>query len=282
MPNVPTPAMWWAGSDYLRLTLKEGAYVDAAAIYRKAAYAVVGATTEDVSGFERWAWRGYVGERCGSVAYGSGPQGSILQVAGWQAQEEVLLSVPFDNIPRWDVQLTVWFTVDVPYVAGQCALESDEARRKVAHRPWKVAMVEGFGSGDTTYIGSRSSDSFIRIYDKWREADEAEEWRYSWRFEVEFKDGAANANWPETREALPSPDWYAALVVDTLRARGTDISHLVKVQAVRKANSPAKATTVESRLAWLRNQVAPTVDKLLAKGVQVDTVLEALGLAAPN
>ena len=278
MTLLPVPAAWWAGTDYIRMTAKDGRDADMATVYERAAYTVVAGTSAGQVEFEPWAWKGYYGERCGSVAYGSGAQGHLLQVAGWQAQEEVLLRVPHDNLARWDVQLTLWFEREVPSIARSVAESSVNARASVSHRPWKVALIEGYGGGDTTYIGSRSSDSFLRVYDKWREAREAEEWRYSWRFEVELKDERANENWPVAGAPSPGPYWYAGLVSSAFWGRGVKLPSLEQVPSVPLAHSPAKATTTESRLAWLHNQVRPTVDKLLAQGVSLSRVLEALGL----
>lgn len=278
MTLIPVPAAWWAGTDYIRMTAKEAGDADMATVYKRAAYAVVAGTCLGHVEFEPWSWKGYYGERCGSVAYGSGPQGHILQVAGWQAQEEALLRVPHDNLARWDVQLTLWFEQDILSIAKSAAESSVAARGNVNHRPWKVAMIEGYGGGDTTYIGSRSSDSFIRVYDKWRQAREEEEWRYSWRFEVELKDERANANWPVAGAPSPGPYWYAGLVAAALRSRGVNLPALEQVPAVPLAHSPAKATSTDSRLAWLHNQVRPSVDKLLSSGVSLQRVLEALGL----
>lgn len=277
--QLDQPVMWYAGPDYLRLTTKgvnDGGYTHE--VYKRVARAVVAAGAEGAIDFEPWAWLGYYGERCASVAYGSGAQGSLLQVAGWQAQDEALLGAPWDNVARLDVQLSVWYENDVPGVARECARRSRAYSSLTHGARWKVRYIDGGDDGDTTYIGSRASDCYVRIYDKWRESGRDDDYLYCWRYEIELKGAQAAAAWQEKGATAHDPNVWARFVLSRLALKG------IVVPGVRAANVAAappvrkEATTNDRRLAWLRNQVAPAIDKLLAAGVKLDTVVEVLGL----
>lgn len=272
-------AMWWAAPDYVRLTAKDARDEDLADLYKQAAHQVVASSETGSLGWRPWAWMGYIGESCGAVAYGRGYAGHILQISGWQAADEAVLRLPRDNVARWDVQLTVWFERDVPDLGRRVVEESERARDQVAHRPWRTTLVDGRGNGDTAYIGSRTSASFIRVYDKWRESGQSDDYVHAWRFEIELKDNAAAPYWPSLHGPPPHPDYYAAIVLANLRHRGI---HLPPIGALRDLIVPEplrrRRPTDDSRLAWLRTQVAPSLDKLRASGVQLDVILQALGL----
>lgn len=275
--------MWHAGVDYVRLTTRPQ-YDDGETegLYRKCARAVVAAGAEGAIEFEPWRWLGYYGERCASVAYGAGPQGCILQVAGWQAQDEALLGAPWDGVPRLDVQLTVWLTRDVPGVAAEVARRSRAASHFARGGRWKVAHIDGGDDGATAYIGSRASDSFIRCYDKWRESGRSDDYTYAWRFECEFKNEQAASIWPEKGTTTHDPDVWAQIVLSRLSAKGIVLPGVRAARRNTTPPAPRPKTTAESRLAWLRTQVAPTIDKLLAAGVSLRHVEEALGLTGTD
>lgn len=272
-------AMWWAAPDYVRLTAGDPRNEDLADLYKQTAHRVVASSETSGLGWRPWTWMGYVGEACGSVAYGRSYVGHILQISGWQAADEAVLRLPFDNVPRWDVQLTVWLNEDVPSLGRRVVEASEAARDRAAHRPWRTTLIDGRGSGDTAYIGSRSSATFLRIYDKWREQGRSEEYVHAWRFELELKDSAAKPYWPSLHGPTPAPDYYAAIVLANLRSRGI---HLPPIGALRDQIVPEplrrRRPTDDSRLAWLRTQVAPSLDKLRASGVDLGVILEALGL----
>jgi Replication initiation factor len=271
--------MYTAGVDYVRTTMAPGAVGgDGHAIYRKAAKAIVAAADGGSIDFEPWAWLGYYGERCASVAYGSGTQGHILQVSGWQAEDAVRYQVPWDGIPRLDVQVTVWLSEDRPGLAEDIAQRSENERGSRNGGRWKVRLQKGYGDGDTCYIGTRGGDSYIRIYDKWRERGGDDDYRHAWRFEVELGGDAAKAVWPDTGAAAPGHQYWYGIVRSWCRRRGI---YLPVPEIGAKVSSPIykkASTTTDTRLAWLRNQVAPSLEKLLAAGVSRETVMEALGL----
>lgn len=274
---------WFAGVDYLRLTSREvPGRGDYHRLYKQVAYALVAASSFGETDFKPWQWRGYYGEACAGVSYGRSGQGCILQASGWRAQDEALPQVSHDNVPRLDVQVTVWGTDDAPGVARVAAAASRAYASGAPGGRWGVTHIDGGEKGDTTYIGSRVSDSFIRIYDKWRESGQGDEYQWAWRFEVELKNAEAVAVWSAARATSPTPEWWAGVVYSRLRARGIVLPALVQAGRTPPPRAERLATSTDSRLAWLRNQVAPSVDKLLAAGVPYSLVLSSLGLADAN
>lgn len=274
---------WYAGCDYVRLTSRNRRGDDETPmLYQRVARALVGAATEGEVAFEPWAWRGYYGNTCAGVSYGSGNQGHILQVSGWKAQDEALLSLPYDNVARCDAQITIWNKLDNPDVARLAAYCSRAYALDANGGKWKAPYINGDGKGDTAYIGSRRSDSFLRIYDKWRESGESDEYKWAWRFEVECKNDEAKAIWPEKGSLASSPDYWATAVRSRLRQRGIVLPRLDGATSYAPPRPRREETSIDRRLAWLSNQVAPSIDKLVAQGVSLRHIAERLGLTGAD
>ena len=139
-------------------------------------------------------------------------------------------------------------------------------------------LVDGFGAGDTCYSGSRNSSKFVRIYDKDAESAHDGAWRHAWRFEVQHANEAAKAVWPEPFGEVPAPEYWCSVVVRTLQERGVVLPTNL-LSAFYRIVPPTQMTTdVERRRAWLHGQVRPAIDKLLAAGVSLDQVKDALGI----
>jgi hypothetical protein len=278
---VPKPVMWYAGCDYVRLTMRRTR--DAAepeTLYSKVFAALVEEGALGTAEVEYWRWLGYYGKRCGPAAYGSSSQGHILQVSGSAAQDVSPVAVRFDGVPRCDAQVTIWLSDDDPNVAGRIARASKAFSLDKQFARWKVRLIEGFGDGDTAYIGSRASDCFVRCYDKGRESGLSEEYRNAWRFEVELADERAREVWALAAEAGSTTEYWASVVAGVLRSRGVVLPSLAGVRPNTRPRPPVVEDETARRLAWLRNQVRPAIDKLLAQGVSYAQVEEALGLRA--
>lgn len=275
--------MWYATFDYVRLTRKVQQDGEAAkAVYGKAARASVASSEGEVPTFKPWAWLGYYGETCGNVSYGAGSQGTILQASGWAADNLQGMAVPFDGAPRVDVQVTVWLGRDTPGYAAGFSLASLEAREGAHGGKWAVKLIQGFGAGDTLYLGSRQSNAFVRIYDKWRESGMKDEYRHAWRFEVELKNEAAKEVWTGAHSAKQSPETIAGWVRWYLARWGVQLPATVSSVLAASPERPNRETDNERRLAWLHNQVRPSIEKMLAAGVPIERVLGALGLDSTN
>lgn len=271
--------MWYAAYDYVRLTAKDDEYGKGPqSVYGKASLVCSVKPEDGGRVWKPWFWLGYYGETDNVCSYGSGVQGSILQVSGAQAQEVRRHNPPYDGVPRVDIQVTMWLKRDVPYVARYAAQESVVERARTHGGKWRINVRDGFGDGDTCYIGSRQSDVFIRIYDKWRESKLAEEYRYAWRFEIELSGAPAQAVWAGAHTAEPGPETVAGWVRWHLARRGVSLPDTVSSVLASTPPSVPRVTDNDRRLAWLRNQVRPSIDKMVSQGVSLEHIAQALGL----
>ena len=158
------------------------------------------------------------------------------------------------KITRIDVQLTV----DMPKVYNSLAVMEQLEDAEWKGRKPSITLHANSNGMDTVYIGSRQSESFVRMYVK----DDAEGYRYL-RYEMEFKGEKAMYVWAEfmkdpsvlsrfikaSLHGLPDGVWG----VEMFRTRLARVeSHKVKGRYVR----PSGRT-----LGWLEIQVAPAVRK---------------------
>lgn len=271
--------MWDASYDYVRLTSVGGSEDDAAAVlYRQAARACVARALGGECSLDPWAWQGYRGASGTGAAYGTRWDGHIFQASGYAAHDARGLGLPWDNVPRVDVAVTVWYEQDECASIAHHATISRRFSKSRGVSGWKVTHIDGGDDGTTTYIGSRESDIYIRIYDKWRESERDEGYERAIRYEVEYKGDAAKEVWAASHRTTPGREYLAALVSDCLGRRGVHIPRLVQGALVASPVVRPPKTNTERRLAWMRNQVAPSVAKLLTDGVNRDTILAELGL----
>lgn len=274
---VPAPVMWYAAPDYVRLTAN--GYESESAVYRT--YEHAGRTVADwlgevASDEKPWGANGYTGRSIGPVAWGHGREGVCIQVSGPGSERLRAYNPPWDNVSRLDIQVTFWFAEDSEGIARDVARKSASAASAARHRPWGVQHINGYGKGDTCYIGSRRSAVFLRAYDKWREQGETEDWRYAWRFEVELKESQGVAYWEGPRGSVPSPDYWASAAVPFWRNRGITLPRCVSDTMAEAIRVPRPKTTTESRLRWLAESVGPSIVKLQRAGVPLAQIAEAL------
>lgn len=272
--------MWNASFDYVRLTSPaKGVDDEAPILYQLAQRGILAA--QDASGvkLEPWAWQGYRGKSGPHIQVGSRSDGHILQASGYAADAVRELGLPFQNVPRADVAVTIWFGQDNASAIQHMAKLSRGFSTGKGGRGWRTTYIDGGEHGDTTYIGARSSDTYVRIYDKWRETGKGEEYKYAIRYECEYKGDAAKEVWTGEARISPGRAYLAGVVRATLRSRGVDLPDIGACDLAQAPAARTVATNTERRLAWLRNQVAPSIDKLLTDGVSRDTILASLGMS---
>lgn len=275
----PAPAMWTAAYDYVRLTSRMRGDDDSTPVlYHKALLAGMARMFEGENQLKPWRWQGYSGAACPHICAGTREDGHIFQASGAAADDARGLGLPWDNVPRVDVAVTVWYETDMAATIAHHARISRRFSAGKGATGWKVTHIDGGEDGDTTYIGSRSSDTFIRVYDKWRESQRSEDYTYAIRYELECKGDAAAQVWAAAHRTAPGREYLAGLVRAVGAARGVFLPELPEAVAVPPPAVRTVRTDTERRLAWLRNQVAPSVAKLLTAGVSRDTILAELGL----
>lgn len=217
---------------------------------------------------------GYTGVRCGNVQVGRSSDRLWVSLIGEVAQPH------WQNFHRREVQVT---RVDLALTARfapaadglarhefsrLCALNSPGARRK-----WSI--VQGHDGGSTLYIGSRKSERFGRLYDRGIKAASDPQGAL-WRWEVEYKGGAAQAV-ADALASLNSCDtMVAGLVSQWFTQRNVAAPEACEVQEPCGSTLKRKGMA-DDKLAWLGKQVAPSVKILISAGYRTD-VLAALNL----
>lgn len=277
------PVLVESGVDYLTLTSNKDGIVSRET-YERLKEIHVDRDWGGQAGIEEsvWRWNGYAGKRFGKLLWGCRPDGSIIRVSSSAADTiGKAMSGTGWNCTRVDFQATVRLsgtTVDAHI--KDCATSAVLARSAATGRPVKIAHINGYGAGDTLNIGSRSSDVYMRVYNKARES-ELPEYEQCVRVECEFKDDRArNAYWA----------WQASgcshdFVLETLAAmagrRGVSTLHGVAKGVGVIPLGRVHNTNLDAKLMWLEHVVRPSVDKLVAAGWKED-VLRALGLDKDN
>jgi len=225
-----------------------------------------------------WAWQGYVGYSCGPCQVGERPDGTIVRLSSKAAHDWLQSGFPAGhNVSRIDVAMTVWGVSDQSVQIALHSAEAEAERKTLQSRPFKVRLIDGKGDGDTLYVGSRSSDLFVRIYDKEREQKDDEQWKSALRYECECKEDMAKRVYERCVFGGYSAANCAQVLIGLLARRGI---LPVDARGVRGAHIPPTnipKSSVESSLSWLEEQVSPTVRKLIAAGYERE-VWDALGI----
>lgn len=225
-----------------------------------------------VSPFQLHNYRGWRVGRCG---YGTHGGATILALSGDLADRAFASAVPLaTNVSRVDAAVTVrvepW-DVDIGREAFNAAsgLWLVDKRRA---KPLAYAEPDHFTN---CYVGTRASETFLRLYDKWGESGE-DRYRYCWRYEVESKATLAGRLAVACLGSTDRAAFCQGYVYDKyVRAGitpwwGSDTERVLVRGFRRRADTDRK-------LAWLRRSVAPSVAKLSKLGL-TDDCRAALGL----
>jgi len=233
---------------------------------------------EQARGNKRQAWglRGYRGSRCGRAATGSQEGSNIIALSGDLAAIELSNVVPLaSHVSRLDVAVTLRLT------DGDGELEARLygeyiGGRQARGRPVKASLVQASDGGATFYLGSRSSERFCRVYNKAVESGEARYERCH-RAELELKGDVGDRVAHLLLDVADRPAWCQAYTHRYLTEHGltppfpTSGSQTLVPGFSRRSDA-------DTRLAWVAQQVAPTVDWLLRTG-HADALERALGVS---
>jgi len=216
---------------------------------------------------------GFVGDRIDGLFYGQKADTLMVIASGETAAKHAEFFLPMaHNCTRLDLAVTLhdddasrdWTEIALAQVMKDGRVEGGSL---TTHR------IAGTPTGRTLYIGSRSSDRYIRIYDKSAESPEAYA-PTAWRWEIEYKrprsgivasrllkDGLSSRNILEHLKAT-----FAGLSV-TLPSRTLGAGWI--------AHRPPRLTTSETRLRYAQRVVAPFL-RGLVEAVGEDRVSQAL------
>jgi hypothetical protein len=263
--------------DYLTITAKHGTKEQAACetVYETIKY------DEVTHGLDEKPARamGYMGQKVGTMFVGSSPQGTMFRASGELAQVAAKMFAWMGgnhHVTRIDFQLTWEFAHDWSELAEtECTCVRTALKEKKGDAAPTVRLISSFGKGDTLTIGARSSEVFIRLYDKTREMKlNAAPWL--WRYEVELKGERA----------------LQAMRLFTSRNGDNEVIHQVvdywcKDRLLGVPWSPTTPLSwpevgrpesdAERKLKWLETHVKSSVQYLINKGHR-SLVYEVLGL----
>jgi DNA relaxase NicK len=222
-----------------------------------------------------WKWNGYHGWKAGGVALGGRPDGVICRLSGTPARENWRhVYAIAGRCSRLDLQVTISGVPVGLDLAGE-GKGQVEAFRPPTGRPGSWAYTQTRDSGATLYLGSRTSQSFGRLYDKSAEED-GQHLGGRWRYELELKEETAQ----HTATGLSAPGAETARAIATVHegfsSRGVQ-PRFGKVGTAVMTTPPREQSDDQRRLEWLSGQVRSVVSGLILRGREAD-VLRALGL----
>lgn len=225
---------------------------------------------------------GYLGWQAGRVRYGQREDASLIQLSGDLAEQQFRpMYGRADHITRLDLAVTVRLPVHSGMLGQEHYWQACDHHLRHPTSALPSAHQDGDG-GYTCYLGDRTSDYFLRIYDKQAECAAQDDpagvdrYRNAWRYELEVKGVSAHG--------------VAERVFDSPHPSGT-VRGLVHNHCVSHGIGPAfdlstpeqalpgfrRRSDRDTRLAWLGRSVRPAVGWLLENGDRT-AVLEQLGL----
>lgn len=245
---------------------------------------------------------GYVGVRLGGCFVGRIQEGSRARrleiLSGKYAKDaDIIPSKGGLKVNRIDLQATLLLDEDAFYSIKDASNRvNKEIERILSHvrlfkevngrkLSWlnrlKVTTIKGDGEEDgmTLYIGSRSSECFIRIYNKTAESRVVAPNTTVpalLRVEAELKDSYAESaySYLEDCGSFTEQQGLASLLNEYISRVGVSISAVPIYAPWLKRVTNTRNT--DRTLAWLSNTVRPAIERMFLT-VGVDVVAEALG-----
>lgn len=266
MSYIPAVDRIEVGVDYVTATCRAGS--DNFGSFIRASHALLEQDAAGGSIYREGKLLGYTGHQSKHAFFGTSEQGLLLRVSGAAATDAFYQVGPFcDHISRLDLQATVQYSVEQVDVAQLNYLLCNAANERLPlPRRRKLTLWAGNDGGATLYIGSRTSEQFARIYNKYAQSDETH-YERCWRFEVQFTNKMATH--------------YAQLLLAQLYPRNEEIADMVHSWLIRRGVQPpwhafdnqyaVPAISLElpddqKRIDWIAKQVAPAVRQLIDSG----------------
>lgn len=217
-------------------------------------------------GNDRMSWKGqgYFGERAGGASWGVRGDSYLSTLSSDTAREFWL------RVGRWATNCT---RIDLQVTQRLSVQDLDAFDRLEQHlysrpggrgKPVAVTRIRDSKGGNTVYLGSRSSDVYMRVYDKGVEL-KTEEPGVLIRFEVELKRALAKRALANLLEN-PTPEAEMAGIVAGYfgkRSVSIDIANRCSLEVARVENF----SDSQRRLIYLAKVVRPMVARLKEAGL---------------
>jgi DNA relaxase NicK len=223
-----------------------------------------------------WTFSGYQGFRTRGLQWGERPDSTIVRLssdeARWNWWEFYELS---ENVTRVDWQVT--------HRAALSPFKRVLAHHRQARKYWRkrrdgptITMITDDRQGATLYLGKRSSRLLLRCYNKHAESMDQ---RYEGcvRYEVEMKGELGKFMMLKLSSGIDPLPGIVSQVHQMFHERGV-VPEFAKEVLPFACEWSRKATDVDRKRLWLRNQVQPTVSFLIGR-LGMAAVAEDLGLS---
>jgi DNA relaxase NicK len=225
--------------------------------------------------------QGFTGYQQGGVFWGKRHDGTFRELSGAAAARYCA------NVGRVS-RLVRPSRIDIAYTFRTAQYEPGIAQQYYEMGPQnstgrgparKRVIYQTHGGGSTLYMGSASSETRVRLYDKYAEQHWSADHEYLWRAEVQFRGATARRVWDAIH---PSPEPYramGAILQNEFQRENILLAHRISDSAVTV--EPAQRTDKHAfdKLRWLENQVAPTVRTLKKLGYDQE-LREIFGLTS--
>jgi hypothetical protein len=249
-------------------------------VWRADAHHVLGEIAKEGYVYTPRRLLGYEGHSAGNCFVGENEYGSYAQFSGDKADRAFdYLVHPKAHYSRLDLQVTIKSDVMNVTEGKRCYRAAMRANAALPiGRRRKLWIICGSDGGDTVYVGAASSEQRARIYNKEVQSEDIEYTR-CWRYEVVYRNDLSTAIARNIASSNASrTDYCFQEVIAWLHKRGVSIPDVVRSDRSPQGLERTKPTDVETKLKWLREQVAPTVRYLTDNGMR-DLVVEALGMS---
>jgi hypothetical protein len=264
-----------AGIDYLAMTMAGDG--DDAIKWSTAAQSCIDLLINHGNVPKVGSFRGYDGVWCGGAFYGERDDGRYMHVAGsWASRLWPQLHRDQAHYSRLDLQATVQFAnEDNNYARDMYEVAKAHNEARNARQRRRIRLFQDDQGGSTLYIGSRTSLHFCRLYNKAAQSGDPFYDR-CWRYEVELHNSAATDAaryvWQGSR---PQPRASASTVWHYYQERGITPAYTREGEDNALLPRTTPQSDIDRKLAWLKEQVGPTVELLLSQ-LPASIVLEAL------
>lgn len=207
------------------------------------------------------AWQGYAGERIEHGFFGWRQDGCCVIVSG---QLSALYARDFLDVgarpSRLDLQVTGQVDGLVSSAVERMFGDARLFKPTVGSLP-ALKMFVGRQGAEGLYVGRRTSEVMLRIYDKYQESRQAV-YKGCLRVEVEAKQATAQNLARTLLQAKDDREVVPGILRNLCAARGLTIPFETGGPDVVLYKT-RHLTTTESKMAWLRSQVSPTVQALM-------------------
>ena len=263
---MPIVEAIFAGIDWLTLTLPSTS--KGIAEWRNKGIRALEAIAKEGNVIRPRGLLGYYGVSSGNCFVGEREADSMQQFTGYHADQVFDTIYRTDaHISRVDIQVTVKTVERIDSIARDAykAASADNDRLPVARRR-KLSLIVGSDGGDTSYIGSPTSDQRGRIYNK-EVQSERPEYTRCWRYEVVYRNDYASSvcaaiySRGSDHTAIcthNAASWFGMRGIDA----NWFFSGILQPQPLVRT----RPTDIEAKMHWIEHQVRPTIRYLCEHG----------------